>query len=232
MRLYSLVEPIDLDCAAVAPVSDTGYVKCEACGYYIDYPKPSKRTVEWLEGSDHICSFVWTSRLIGEVLVTEEVRQALQKTGVEFLPVEFYQDPKLKKPKRVTKRTKPRVWLPYEGPPLYDLWVSTWVHADLTRSSLRLVQVCPICGHKAYEVEGIEERKHRWDATKRELVEIHTPRVEGKGVYVCREDLQGADIFRLYEISGWILCTERVKVIIEGERFTNVSFLEVGEVME
>ena len=231
MRIYRLKRPILVDCADVAPVGDIGYIACESCRYYISYPKPNKRVVEWLEGSAVICSFVWPARLVAEVLVTQEVRDTLQDYGVEFLPVEFYQDPKLKKPKRITKRTKPRVWLPYEGPPLYDLWITTWVHADLERSSLHLVKVCPVCGHKVYAVEGIEERKHRYDRIKKDLVEIHTPRAEGQGVYIHQADLGRAGIFRLYEMPGWILCTERVKAVIEECGFTNVWFLEVGETL-
>ena len=231
MKLFILTDPVDLEYARVAPVGDIGYIKCGACKYYTDYPRPAKRAVEWLEGSNTICSFVWPARLIAEVLVTGEVCEVLQGSGGEFLPIEFCQDPKLRKPKRITKRTKPRVWLPYEGPPLYDLWVGTWVHADLTRSSLQLVQVCPACGHEVYEVGGIEERKRRWDATKRDLVETHKPRVEGRGIYVHQEDLQNVDIFRLYELSGRIFCTERVKTLIETERFTNVSLLEAGEII-
>ncbi len=231
MRIYGLKRPILVDCADVAPVGDIGYIACESCHYYISYPKPTKRVVEWLEGSDIVCSFVWPARLVAEVLVTQEVRDALQDCEVEFLPVEFYQDPKLKRPKRITKRTKPRIWLPYEGPPLYDLWVTTWVHADLEHSSLHLVEACPVCGHKAYTVEGIEERKHRYDQVKKDLVELHNPREEGRGVYIQQEALGGAGIFRLYEMPGWILCTERVKAVIEDRGFTNVWFLEVGDTL-
>lgn len=232
MKLYSLQEPVNLDCAGVVPVNDIGYVKCDACGYYIGFPRPDKRVIRWLKGSDTICPFVWTSRLIAEVLVIDEVCKVLEGIGGEFLPVEFYQDPQLKKPKRITRQTKPRVWLPYEGPPLYDLWVDTWVHADLTCSSLQLIKSCPVCDHEVYEVKGIEKRKHRWDVTKRELVEIHRPRGKGKGIYVYQKDLQGVDIFRLYELPGQIFCTQRVKTLIETAQFTNVLLLEVGEVIK
>jgi hypothetical protein len=112
---------------------------------------------------------------------------------------------------------------------LYNLWVTTWVHADLERSSIKLIQDCPTCGQKAYEVEGIETSKHRWDRIKKELITVHMPRITGKGIHINQEDLQGADIFGVYEVPGWIFCTERAKRTIEEQRFTNVSFLEVGE---
>jgi len=151
--------------------------------------------------------------------------------GFEFKLVEMWQDPKLKRPQRITKRTKPRVWLPYEGIPLYELWVTTWVHADLNRSTIRLVMACSTCGYRAYEVEGVEMRKSRWNAVSKGLVEVYAPRQVGKGIYVHQEDLQGADIFRLFELPGWILCTEEIKVLVEDQKFNNVSFLEVGDLL-
>ncbi len=232
MKIYALRRSISVDCAEVAPIEDDiGYDFCASCGYYIDYPKPARRIVEWLEGSDKVCSFVWPARLVAEVLVTEAVRETLEGCGVEFLPVEFYQDPKYWKPKRVTKRTRPRIWLPYEGPPLCVLWVPTWVHADLERSSLRLVSECPVCGHRVYEVEGIEERTHRYDPVKNDLVELHWARQPGKGIFVREEDLEGVEIFRLFEQPGRILCSERVKTLIEERGFCNVTFLEVGDIL-
>jgi hypothetical protein len=38
-------------------------------------------------------------------------------------------------------------------------------------------------------------------------------------------------IFRVAEFPGWILCTDEVKQLIESHGFTNVSFLEMGEVL-
>ncbi len=232
MKLYELYDPVDLSCARVALVGEPGYKKCEACGYIIEYPKPLKRVVEWLEGSDRICSFVWPARLVAEVLVVEAVRRVMEGKGVEFIPVEFYQDPKLKQPKRMTKRTKPRVWLPYQGPPLWDLWISTWVHADRERSSLRMRSRCPVCGHEVYEVEGIEELTHRYDLQQKKLIEIHVPREAGKGIFVHRSDLpNGVELFRVHEQPGRILCTERIKDELERHGFENVLYLEVGEII-
>jgi hypothetical protein len=231
MILYGIEDPVDLNCARVAPVGEEGYIACDTCGYYTDFPKPSRRTVEWLEGSSIICPFVWPARLIAEVLVTTDVRESLPEKGIEYLPVEFYQDPKLAKPKRMTKRARSRVWLPYEGPPLYSLWVATWIHVDPSRSSLHLTHDCTVCGRKAYEVEGVERREFHWDPMRGELVRTDIPRVAGKGVYVSQKELQGAHIFRSYEGPGRILCTEVVKDIIEEKQFGNVWFLELGEVI-
>jgi hypothetical protein len=142
------------------------------------------------------------------------------------------QDPKLKRPTRITKRTKPRVWLPYEGPPLFDFWVTAWAHVDMGLSTVRLVKECTVCGRKVHEVSGIEGRRSTWDPELKALVETHYSRVPGQGVFVRRNELRGADIFHIYELPGFIMCTEPVKEFIQKEGFTNVRFDEMGDVVE
>lgn len=229
MRLYTITNPVDLECAYVVPIGEIGYTKCGECNSYTSFPKPAKRIVEWAEGSSQICSFVWTSRLIAEVLVTHDVREALRDTGAMFLPVEFYQDSQLKRPEKIAKRSKPRVWLPYDGPPLFSLWATKWVNVDLDRSSIRLVHTCRSCGLRKYTPEGIEVRKKRWDAARKCLVQVNTPRVEGMGVYVHQQNLHTDGIFRLYQLPGLLFCSERVKETIMAKRFSNVQMMEVGE---
>jgi hypothetical protein len=48
------------------------------------------------------------------------------------------------------------------------------------------------------------------------------------GLYVSERSLAGADIFRVEEFPGWILCTDDVKRFVESNEYTNVSFLEIG----
>jgi len=90
------------------------------------------------------------------------------------------------------------------------------------------VEACEVCGHTVYELEGIERYGHRWDSSKKALVEMRIPRAKGKGICVRRQDIKDAVIFRLYEVPGLIFCTEEVKDLIESRHFTNVSFLEMG----
>lgn len=233
MRIFRFSDPLDPGFAQAGRLGtwypDPSPGVCPECGASRQKRVPPL-IIEWLPGSDVVGDFVWPG---GEVVVSERVRTALEARfyGFEFKRVEMWQDPSLKPPRRTTKRIKPRVWLPYERPPLYDLWITTWTHADLEHSSLRLINDCPVCGYRAYVVEGIEERKSRWEPTQKDLVDIHTPRGQGQGIYLHQKDLQGADIFRLHELPKWILCTERVKVLIEEKRLTNVSFLEVGETL-
>ena len=189
--------------------------------------------VEWEPDSDVIGDFVWPG-FDDEVVVTDRAFTSLAEhfSGFEAGPVEMYQDPKLRRPKRITKRSKPRVWLPYEGPMLHDLWVTTWVHVDMRRSSVRQTKKCLKCGYESYEVDGVEEHSSRWDEELEDTVKIHKPRAPGKGLFITGSILWGADIFKVHEFPGCVLCTDRVRDYILREGFTNVGFLEVGTVME
>ena len=59
----------------------------------------------------------------------------------------------------------------------------------------------------------------------------HTPRESGKGIFIDKRELGDFDFFSI-EKSYPLLCTENVKKYIEKRRFSNVLFLEVGDVVE
>jgi hypothetical protein len=234
MRIFRVRDPVDMRFAQAGTVGtwvSLHSTACPECGASRQRRVPPL-VIEWLPDSDVVADFTW-SGAGGDIVVTQRVRESLEEqhlVGFEFRDVEMWQNPKLQRPRRVTKRTKPRVWLPYEGPPLYELWVTVWVHTDLGRSSVRLVRACATCGTEFYELTGIEVRERRWDPAKKDLVAAHRPREKRKGIYLQRKDLENADIFQLYEFPGWIFCVERVKTLIEERSFTNTLFLEMGEV--
>lgn len=67
-----------------------------------------------------------------DIVVTQCVAEGLKKFGgFEVVPIEMVEDPKAKERDRVRRR-KPRVSLPYEGPNLFDLWITQIVPLDLT----------------------------------------------------------------------------------------------------
>ena len=146
----------------------------------------------WYPDSDQIGDFVWPG-MDDEVVVAERVRIALEGRfrGFDFQPIVMRQDPKLKRPQRITKRTKPRVWLPYEGPPLWDMWVTAWCHLNLERSGETLEKECSTCGEKFYKGPPFEERY----------------------LVVDSASWDGSDIFHIYEYPRWIFCTEQVKQV-------------------
>lgn len=195
---------------------------CPECG--VPYRKlVQPLVIEWLKDSDVVADFT-SAGLVG-LVVTERVVNGLQRAGFrEFEPgpVEMVEDPKVPKRAKIVR-------LPYQGPPLFDLWVTAWVHADLARSSAVLKQDCPECGVKRWELEGIEKVRSGYDRERRELFELHTPRTGGKGALILEAGLKGIDIFRIVEFPSWVCCTERVRDFVQEEGYTNAVFCEIGE---
>ena len=79
-----------------------------------------------------------------------------------------------------------------------------------------------------YEVSGVERLKVTWDQQRMELVKERHARVDGQGLFVQ----SGSGVFRIPECSAWIFCNDDVKKLIEDHCCTNVSFLEMGDVLD
>jgi Protein of unknown function (Gmx_para_CXXCG) len=163
--------------------------------------------IEWEPGSDVIGDFVWPG-LGSELVISQKVREVFEGKyrEIKFEPIEFWQNPRLKRPMNITHRSKPRVWLPYSGPSLWDVIPTSWCHLDLHRSNVSLDRVCSTCGKTIYTRPSSDQRF----------------------LIVDTATWNGEDIFRVYEYSSAIYCTEQVKEFIENAGFTNVSFLEDG----
>jgi len=164
--------------------------------------------VEWESGSDVIGDFVCVGD--DELVMTQKIRDSFEGRfhEIQFNSVEFWQDPKLKQPERITKRTKPRVWLPYNGPTLWDVIPMKWCHLDHEKSRVSILKVCLTCGKTIYKTPPWHERHLVMDVAT----------------------WSGEDIFHIHEYSGGIFCTERVKEFVEQAQFTNITFLEDGEI--
>jgi len=185
--------------------------------------------IEWEPGSNLVGDFVWPG-LGGDVIVSEPAMTALDEhfSGFELAPVEMRENSERSARVRSTRI----VAFPYRGVRLFDLWVNCWVHMIPELSSVELGNVCSTCGRKEYELRGVERWETTWNQERLELVKHHHPRKANQGLFVRAQDMQGADIFRVYEFPGCILCTDAVKELVEGNAFTNVRFLEMGEVIE
>ena len=79
--------------------------------------------------------------------------------------------------------------------------------------------------------KSLASRGEAFDKDRMQLDWTHTARVPDKGLFVREVDLNGADIFRVQEFPGWILCTDRAKTFVEDRRLTNVTFLEYGDIL-
>jgi hypothetical protein len=182
--------------------------------------------VDWEPGSDAIGDFVWEG--VGFRVIVSEPAFSLLKgrfRGFEAGPVEM-----AKEPSRAGRyRRQPRVRLPYAGPELRELRVTTWAHLDRERSSGEIELRCGTCEAELWKASGIERGETHWDMVARTLTYSRTKRVAGEGLSVHMADLSGADIFRVHELPGWIFCTDPAREFVEDRAFSNVVLLEMGD---
>lgn len=145
-----------------------------------------------------------------DIIVSEKVRRLLEprEPSVGFRAFGMHQDPKLKRPKRVTARTKRRVWLPYEGPPLWELVVESSCGTDLARSGWAEPTHCSTCGRKDYK---------RTDSTKHDVFPAN--------------NWDGSMAFRHADYLGNpIVVTEDFVSLMKSEGVTNLSVRRIGAI--
>lgn len=210
MKLYYLADPHDYQFAQAGRrgtwTPSTG--ACPICG------DPRQRripplVIEWLPDSERVGDFTWPG-FNDEIVVSQRVRDGLQDTfgHLAFHPIEMVQDRRLKRPKRPTRRTKPRVWLPYQGPPLWDMQATAVCRLDMAESGVRVDRVCPGCGAVFYAGPPLGKRR----------------------LVVDKSTWRGEGIFRIAEFDAPTYCTEQAKQYIEQQMWTNVTFRLDGEV--
>ena len=217
MKLWRLSDPCDYRYGRAGRVGGTWQK-----GEYME--RRRALAIVWLPDSDAVGDFTWPG-LDTDVVVTDRVGAALadvQIEGYELKPVEMAEDSEA----AVRRSRKPRVRLPYSGPPLWDLWVTAWTRIDRKRSTVAATRTAD--GSETFELRGVQRRESSWDKERRVLVKRMHPRVEGQGLFV--PPIRG--FFRVSEFPAWIFCTDDIKDLIEDHCFTNVSFLEMGDVLE
>ena len=186
---------------------------------------PSERVppliIEWERDSDVVGDFTWPG-FDDDIMVTDRVGRFLLDSGVkgfELKPVKMIQTAKPPK----TRSRIPRIWLPYKGPKLWDLWPTCWEVLDFVRSSLRWYKRRN--GTKDFKVVGVELFYSRYSIDKGVRTVCRRKRTPGKGLFVTAK----RGIFRIKECPAWIFCSNDVKELIESQKFTNVTFLEMGD---
>jgi hypothetical protein len=179
--------------------------------------------IAWEPGSDLIGDFSWPG-FDSEVVVTDPVLEGLRAIGgFEPGPVEVVEDPD------AHEKPEKRVPFPYRGPRLHELWVTTSVSLDAERSSVELEHRCPTCGTERWEIYGVDRWDSYFDQDMKQLVRTKTQRLPNAGIFVNEADLAGAAIFRVNQAPAWILCTEKVRALVEEYKFSNVEFLDMGD---
>ncbi|EMY14868.1 hypothetical protein LEP1GSC043_4149 [Leptospira weilii str. Ecochallenge] len=229
-RISEFIDPIYAGCWLRSPAKLVEPLPCSSCGIGGKYEAPSPLVIEWEEGSDDIGDFSWPSG--GRALVKETVFRALNEIVGElnFGFVEMVQDPKLRLSVRKTKR-KPRVYLPYQGPPLVELIVDKQVQL-LPKTTTKIIDRCEVCGRVQRKLVGVEVKEHFWNSSSKKLITVHRHRESGKGLFVSSSDIgSNVTFFRVDEFSDAILCTDQMKKILQEKGFNNIDFLAYGEIV-
>ena len=173
--------------------------------------------VVWRPGSNVVGDFVWPG-FDSEVVVTDRVLGVMeaQFAGFEPGPVVMEVDEEVTR----AQPGQPFVTLPYTGPLLHELWVTSWVHLDRGLSSVELERRCSTCATEFWEVYGVERWDSHFDSTTSNLVRTRIERLPHAGVYIPESRLEEASIFRVCEFPGWVFCTESVRDRVEEYNFS------------
>jgi len=168
----------------------------------------SPLVIEWDYGSNIIGDFTWPGE---EIIVTDMVRTCFVSrgfSGISFEPVEMVQKQGLKKPRKESK-ARNRVWLPYLGPPLWNLVVTSWCNMDARSSGRTLVSEC--------------------DGCLRKRMIVHDPAAP---LIVKPETWAGSDFFCIREMEKMVFVTGAVRQAIEQNKLANVEMKERGYIRE
>ena len=148
-KVWSIQVPIGTGCAELLNLWIKPWLgtKCVKCGRE-RYGEANRLEVEWDEGSDLICDFVYSlGALVVKTAIADELLERF--SGFTKGRIVMPRHPKLMKPAKVTKRTRKRVWLPYRGPKLCELKITEVV--DLLPSSTVVIESkCEACGRQTY----------------------------------------------------------------------------------
>jgi len=186
-------------------------VKCRVCGRSIS-EDVDRLTAWWEEGRHCVGDFTFAiGHLIATRMVCDELRERFR--GFRACPVDVRG--------ALIRDTTPTDSLPSEAMP--DLcWLKVTAEAPLLPQSTVVVDYsCPACDFVQYrQFIGIETKNSR----------RHVARTPGKGFFFSRDALGDSDIFRP-RFTGFELCTQRVKDYVEKRGFSNIEFLNVGELV-
>jgi hypothetical protein len=174
--------------------------KCKLAGR----KRVSGLVIEWDYGSNMIGDFTWAGE---EIVVADRVRSCFVSkrfSGVSFEPVEMVQKKGLKIPRKESK-ARTRVWLPYVGPPLWSLVITSSCNLDLQSSGRLLVPECDGC-----------------DRRRMVILDPTAPLVVQSTTWA------GSDFFCIREMEKLVFVSEAVRQAIEQCMFTNVEMKERG----
>lgn len=185
------------------------------------------RVIEWEPGADQIGDFV---SVTGALILRRELAEELQKQfgGFEIETIGMHQRKGLKAPTRQNRRTKPRVWLPYDGPPLCVLRVTQGVVADAEKSTLKY------CGHdelvgEIYDLQGVGYYISNNDKYSLTSPNAYFLRTNNNGIFVPKSQISKSGLIFCKGIKGKFICTDDFRKYIQKKNYSNILFSEIGE---
>lgn len=185
---------------------------------------PEPAVISWEAGSDVIDAFVDCSfGLLAQREVAEEL--VARFGGLALSPVEMVQAKSVKRPKG--KPRWPRVFLPYEGPELCELWPNYWAPFEMEPSSLEWrvdrdsVRVATIRRDPAFVVQMPED----------DNAQIRDLDPGEPSIFVRKADLAGHAIFGLRGFPWSIFMTEDVIKFCVERGWRGVLLLRCGEII-
>lgn len=165
---------------------------------------------DWDIIDNSILDFIPTHyNIVGRQNCLEDL--SLNFNGISLKEIKIEQNPKEKK----VKNKESLKWLPNNYPKLLKLEVTKKVPLN-SKSTV-------LYDEDGYieEIEGIEEVRGN------EIIKL---REQGKGLFINKEDVKNVSFFSPINTS-YSLCTEHVKEYIEEKKYTNICFLEVGNII-
>ena len=160
-----------------------------------------------------IPDFLYGGYIVCKREIAKELKQKFE--SLEIGELEWYKNPK----EIVAKDIRRLRWLPKEEVDLVHIYSKKYIPI--------LSQSTVIIEKKANGEEYIDS----YIGVESIIGAKHILREKEKGIFIQQKEIKNFDFFSI-EKSYPLLCTENVKKYIEKRRFSNVLFLEVGDVVE
>ena len=161
MKIWKMTNPHDEQFALADVCGVWGKIgkPCPECASSAQH-RVQPLIVEWESGSDVIGDFIWTLSGTAPIVIRSVCEDLNSRFGgFECGPVVMKWDKKFERPAKPNPRARKRVWLPYEGPPLCELWITKKVHIDPERTTAKLMERCGTCARERWEIQCVEWHK-------------------------------------------------------------------------
>jgi hypothetical protein len=220
-RIWRLSDPSN---ATFARVIRNGYWYS---GREATDPMDVQLVIEWKSAGAICPDFLWPG-FDDDVVVASDIGQELNQRFKGFQLVNVMQ--KGSPPRKRSAKPGLQVPLVQREPREYHvLWVRTFVDHDKDTTTIK--EELETDGGTRTILDGIERVETEWIPDPGVLLKKRIPRVESKGLFVRREALGKYAIFRVRQWPVAIMCTQEAKDFIEENKYTNIGFKEMGNVI-